>query len=259
VHELSDFWPFFTTFAALVAAGFGFPIPEEIPTVCAGVWVGSHPEYGPLRWLILPVCFAGVLISDITLYGIGRWWGPRLLQFRWTQRLLPPAKWREIEENYDKYGVKTLLMVRWLPAIRSPMFVSAGIMRLSFVRFVIADGVALMFGHSALFFLAWWFGDAFQSLVENAEKNVDRFKPLFVMIGIAAAAGFLLYHVLRRPVSTANPQEIPLIGTKVAATIEPHSGDRHTPPTIHVNGEEHSSEPPKEPEPQQSEQSTERL
>src|SRR2546427_817668 len=123
MHNVSDFWPFFTTFAALVAAGFGFPIPEEIPTVYAGVWVGSHPGFGPLRWLILPVCFVGVLISDVTLYGIGRLWGRRLLQYRWTQKLLPPKKWEEIRQNYDRYGVKVLLMVRWLPAIRSPMFV----------------------------------------------------------------------------------------------------------------------------------------
>ena len=70
-------WACFTAFAALVAAGFGAPIPEELPTVGAGVWVGSNPDLGELRWLILPVCFSGVLISDVMLYGIGRWWGPR--------------------------------------------------------------------------------------------------------------------------------------------------------------------------------------
>jgi len=39
-------------------------------------------------------------------------------------------------------------------------------------------------------------------------------------IVLAAVAGFGLYHFLRRPVSTADPQELPLIGGKMAAKIE---------------------------------------
>lgn len=232
-HLSAIFWPCFTAFVALVAAGFGFPIPEEVPTVGAGVWVGSNPELGALRWVILPICFLGVLISDVMLYGVGRWWGPKLLQYRWTQRLIPREKWQEIEKNYDKYGIKILLMVRWIPAIRSPMFLSAGIMRLSFVRFVIADGAALIFGHSLLFFLAWWFGDAFQDLINTVENRVDRYKPIIVIALIAALAGFLLYHFITRPVSTGDPKELPLIGESMRSRIEPCE----TPPCPEVPAE----------------------
>jgi hypothetical protein len=105
------------------------------------------------------------------------------------------------------------------------MFLSAGIMRLSFVRFAVADGIALVFGHSLLFFLAWWFGDSFQDLIVNAEHEVNRLKPQIILLAIAAVGGFLLYHFLRRPVSTADPQELPLIGEKVASTIEHLSGE----------------------------------
>jgi membrane protein DedA with SNARE-associated domain len=220
VHDFSDFWPFLTAFGMLVAAGFGAPIPEEIPTVLAGVWVGSNPHLGPLRWLILPVCILGVLISDVLLYTIGRLWGPRLKQYRWAQRLITPDTWKKIEANYERYGVKTLLLVRWLPAIRSPMFISAGVMRLSLPRFILADGIAAAFGHCALFFLAWWFGDQFQELIEGAEEKVDRLKPLLILLGLAAIAGFLVYHFLRRPVSTADPHELPVIGDKVKSKIE---------------------------------------
>lgn len=218
--SLSDFWPFFTAFAMLAGAGIGAPIPEEIPTVGAGVWVGSHPEFGPLRWLILPTCWLGVLISDMMLYAIGRRWGRRIMKQRWAQRLISPDTWKKIERNYDRYGVNTLLMVRWIPAIRSPIFISAGVMRLSLVKFIVADTIAVIFGHSLLFFLAYWFGDQFQDLIERAEQKVDRVKPLLILLVLAGVAGFLIYHFLRQPVSTGDPQELPLIGDKVAATIE---------------------------------------
>ncbi len=237
MHELSDFWPFWTAFIALVMAGCGFPIPEELPTIGAGIWVASHPELGELRWLILPVCYVGVLISDIILYGFGRWSGRRLLDRPWVKRIIPQEKWEETEKNYDRYGVKVLLLIRWVPAIRSPMFISAGIMRLPFARFILADLVALMFGHGLLFFLAYWFGDSFKELIERAEHGVDRLKPLLILLALAVGAGFLLYHFMRRPVSTADPQELPIIGEKVAAKIEHHTEDSAAaPPPASTDG-----------------------
>src|SRR5437762_2544017 len=83
VHEKagSVVWACVITFSLLVAAGIGFPIPEELPIIGAGIWVGNMAELGPARWLILPVCIAGVVISDGLLYGVGRYFGPKLLEW----------------------------------------------------------------------------------------------------------------------------------------------------------------------------------
>lgn len=218
--ELSDFWPFLVAFGSLVAAGFGAPIPEEFPTIGAGIWVGSHPDFGPLRWFILPVCFLGVLISDLMLYGIGWFWGPRILQRRWVQRMISPQTWQKIEENYHHYGIKALLMVRWLPAIRSPMFISAGVMRLSFPRFVLADGVALMVGHAALFFLAYFLGDQSMEIL----KRVENVRPLIVVAVITAVATYLVIHFLKRPVATGAPEDLPPIISQVGHMTEKMTG-----------------------------------
>ncbi len=211
-------WACVITFSLLVAAGIGFPIPEELPIIGAGIWVGNMAELGPARWLILPVCIAGVVISDGLLYGVGRYFGPKLLEWRVIKRLLPPQKRERIEGNFHKYGVLTLLFARFLPAIRSPIFITAGIMRLSFAKFVIADGIYAIPGVSLLFFLSFWFGDQVRDLVK---AEVQLLRPLAVLLGIAAVAGFLLYHFLRRPVASGDPEEFPIIG-KVAAKIGPH-------------------------------------
>src|SRR5579871_1348986 len=108
VLDLNIFGPMLAAFTALVAAGIGIPVPEEVPTIGAGIWVGSNPELGPLRWLILPVCFVGVLISDVLLYSIGRLWGTRLLQHRWLARWLPTATRERTERNFQEYGTKIL-------------------------------------------------------------------------------------------------------------------------------------------------------
>jgi membrane protein DedA with SNARE-associated domain len=228
VPDISDFWPFVVAFAGLIAAGIGVPIPEELPTIGAGIWVATNPGLGPARWLILPVCYLGVLVSDVILYGIGRFWGPKLLRHRYVERWLSPETRQRTEQNFRNYGLKILLFIRWLPGIRSPMFITAGIMRLPLVLFVLADGIAAVFGHSVLFFLAWWFGDQFRELVVRAENTfAASIKPLIILTLIVGVVVYFLIRFLKKPVVTADPKELPLIGDKVANTLS-HS-DLHIP------------------------------
>ncbi len=249
-------------FAALIAAGVGFPIPEELPIVTAGAWVGHASEpvlptmpdklgceflFQPLApfpanvplfwlspdgryampappepplplhwWIMLPICILGVVMSDGLLYGMGRFWGPRLFDKAWMQRLVPPPKRERIERNFHKYGVMVLLFARMLPAIRSPIFIMAGIMRLPLTRFLMADGLYAIPGVSLLFFLAYWFGDTFRTLVQNAERRINSAKPILILLALSAVAAYLVYHFYRRPVATGEPKDLPMIGEQVA-------------------------------------------
>lgn len=222
-------WMMLSVFGLLVGAGIGLPFPEEVPTVVAGVWVGSKPGLGLIRWLILPVCFLGVLISDVLLYFIGRRWGRRLLESRWLARFFPADKRAQTEENFQRYGVRVLLFIRWIPAIRSPMFITAGMMRVPLLYFIAIDGIAAVLGHSLLFFLAYVFGEEFKSLVDQAETTVGLYiKPILILALIVGVAIYLLVQFLRRPVSTGDPQELPLIGPRVAAQIEEGKAARET-------------------------------
>jgi membrane protein DedA with SNARE-associated domain len=180
-------------------------------------WKNPDP---PLRlhiWIFLPLCILGVVISDGLLYGMGRFWGPRLLETRWMKRLLPGDKRQRIEDNFHKYGVMVLLFARFLPTIRSPIFIMAGIMRVSFVRFVIADGLYALPGVSLLFFLAYWFGDQFRDLVRAAESDLAKFGHVLILLLIVAVGLYLLHHFLKHPVATGDPrEELPMIGELAA-------------------------------------------
>ena len=221
------------TFASLVAAGLGFPIPEELPVVGAGIWAGLPnvvATFGPLRWLILPVCILGVVISDSLLYGVGRRFGTRLLELRMVRRVLPPKKQDEIQENFHKHGVKVLLFARFLPGLRSPIFIMAGVMKLPLRRFILADGIYAIPGVSLLFFLSWWFGTSFQELVEKFEAGVQSYlKPLLILVGLGVVIGYLIYHFLKVPVTTGDPKEVPVIGQVATMLTHKDPADPETP------------------------------
>jgi membrane protein DedA with SNARE-associated domain len=213
-------WKYFATFGLLLAAGMGFPIPEEVPVVGGGIAAGHAanqevPQH-PYWFIMLPVCIIGVVVSDSILYSIGRFGGQRLLDRPWIQKhFVRPEKRQQIEDNFHKYGIKILLGARFLPGIRAPIFVMAGVLRLPIARFVCADGIYAIPGVSILFGLAYWYTDSFLTLFEHIHHKVGIVQHLIVVLVLSGVAGYFLYAFNRRRVATGDPHELPTIVTKI--------------------------------------------
>jgi membrane protein DedA with SNARE-associated domain len=216
-------WGYLGIFVGLVLTGIGFPMPEELPVVIGG-GMAAHPSAQVRWWIMLPVCIAGVLVSDGFLYAIGRFWGPRLLHIEWIRRrVFPPERLAKIEENFDKYGVKLLLFARLTPGIRAPVFFTAGMTRLSVAKFLFADGLYAIPGVSLLFFLGYWFAE---SMVDFVEGPFEKAKTIIILVVVVVVAAYFLYRHLRKPSVTGDPAEMPpLVGqmqntlTKVTSKI----------------------------------------
>lgn len=218
-------WTYFVIFGSLVAAGFGLPIPEELPVVIGGALSGHAanqvPREHPHWWILWPLCIAGVVISDAVLYCIGRFGGRRLLDMPWVQKhLVRPEKRQQIEENFHKYGVRILLGARFLPGIRAPIFVMSGVLHMPVTRFLLADGLYAIPGVSGLFFLSFWFADTAVAIFHAVENRVRIVRHLIVIALIAAAAGYFIYAYTRRRVATGDPHEVPLLGSKIHPAVE---------------------------------------
>lgn len=226
-------------FLALVLAGFGAPIPEEIPVVTAGAMVGNdaqevedyhhqhevvdlvgsvaggstfllypeRPSHLTRWWIMLPVCIVGVVLADSVLFFAGRIWGVRLLKSSWVQRrVLPVDKQQVIEANFQKYGIMILLGARFTPGIRTPVFIMAGVLKMPIYRFLLADALYAVPGVNLLFWLAYLFTDQFVAAI-NA---VERHRHLAMVAVLAAIGGIVLYKLLvGRKLSTGGVDEIP--------------------------------------------------
>jgi membrane protein DedA with SNARE-associated domain len=177
-------------------------------------------------WVMLPVCIAGVVLSDIILYSLGWWGGERLKKSRWMSRILSPQRRQRTEENFHSYGVSILLVGRLVPGIRAPLFLTAGSMRLPLPRFLLADGLGAIVGNSFFFFLGYWLGDSVKTLIERAE---ERLKPILIIVAVGLLVAYLLWHFLHHPVSTGDPNEVPIIGSQVASHMHHTDGSANHP------------------------------
>ena len=179
---------------------------------------------------MLPVCIAGVVVCDSILYFIGRQWGTKLLQWHWVQKnacSLPRKKGRKSRKTFTNMALPSSWERAFYRGIRTPVFIMAGVMRLPFRRFLLADGIYAIPGVNLLFWLAYWFTDQFQKAVEKVEGKVEGNRPIVVVsVVLAAISGVLAYQYLfKRKVTTGDPKDLPVIGKQVATlTHQLHAG-----------------------------------
>ena len=151
---------------------------------------------------MLPLCIVGVVLCDTILYFAGRKWGRWLIRLKWVQRrFLSPERFQKIEKNFHDYGIRILLIARLLPGIRTPVFLSAGIVRLPFRKFLLADAIYAIPGVNLIFWLAYWLTDTFMELLHKLES----YRELAIIAILSFVAGFITATFVRRPVATGSP------------------------------------------------------
>ena len=177
-------------FFALLLGSLGVPIPEEMPIVAAGAL--SHG--GLLRWwLALPVCIAGVLSGDMVLYWTGRHWGERVLNWRVVRWVLTPQREAWLKDAYCRHAVKTVVTVRHVVGLRAAALLMAGIARVPFWKFMLADAGAALVGVPFSFGLAYFFTDQIGAIL----ADVHRVERWLLLSGLLAFGGLVIVSIVR--------------------------------------------------------------
>lgn len=144
-------------FGLFMLAGLNVPISEDLLIIVGAILAGTViPEN---VWKIFAAIFLGAYLSDWIPFWVGRKFGPNLWKIRWFSRMIKPDKLEQIKSYYQKYGVLTLLVGRFVPfGLRNPLFLTAGLGGMRFRKFLLADGIACFLSNSTLFSVAYFFG-----------------------------------------------------------------------------------------------------
>ena len=160
--------------AFLALTGAGLPIPEEVFIIAAGV-ASAHGMLNP--WFALVACLAGALAGDAVMYTIGHHFGRALLrEHPWWARYVNADVEARMERMIDRHGLKVFFLARFLVGLRSPVYLTAGILRVPFRRFLLIDLVCAssvigtFFGLS--YFLSNRYGGAIYHWIRDAEMAV---------------------------------------------------------------------------------------
>ncbi len=118
----------------------GFFLPGDSLLVVSGLFAAA----GKLNvWLVMLAFFLGSVIGDSTGYWTGRWMGKTLFN-REDSWIFKPSRVQKAHTFFEKYGVKTVILARFVPIVRTfaPIVVGAAEMPYrQFLPFSIIGGL----------------------------------------------------------------------------------------------------------------------
>jgi LPXTG-motif cell wall-anchored protein len=180
-------------FIALMICGAGLPLPEDITLVAGGVIAGLG--YANVHVMFALAMF-GVLLGDCAIFLLGHHYGARILQWRFVARVLTPARYVKVQEKFDQYGNRMLFFARFLPGMRTTVYLTAGTThRVSFLRFLLIDTMAALISVPIWVYLGYFGADNHEWLVKWIHRGQSS---LWVLIGLLLLTGLVLWWKRRR-------------------------------------------------------------
>ncbi len=150
------------TYALLFAIVFmetGFVVTPFLPGDSLLFAAGSFAALGALdvRLLFLLLLSAAVLGDNLN-YAIGRYLGPKVFHYE-RSRFFNPDHLRKTHRFYERYGVKTIIIARFVPIVRTFSPFVAGIGAMSYLRFLAFDVVGGILWVGLCTFAGYFFGN----------------------------------------------------------------------------------------------------
>jgi membrane protein DedA with SNARE-associated domain len=168
----------------LILTGSGLPIPEEVPIIAAGI-LAAHGTLDPV--LALACCIFGAIAGDCVMYAIGYYFGRGVLrEHPWFSRFVTPEREEQIEDRFRQHGLKVFFVARFLVALRSPVYLTAGILRVSFKRFFLIDLVCATTVVGTFFGLTYLVGQQLPHWIHEAQI-------LLSVVAVIATAGVVFF------------------------------------------------------------------
>jgi membrane-associated protein len=148
-------------FFSIILAGFNIPISIDLLLVLSAFLAAAIiPEHTVHLFLS---CILGCWCSASVAYWVGRLLGPQLCKMPFFSRLFNVQRQEKMKVFYKKYGIRTLIVGRFIPfGVRNCIFMSSGMSRMHFGKFVLIDALACSLWCSIAFSIFYFLGQNYQ-------------------------------------------------------------------------------------------------
>jgi len=174
----------------LILGEIGLPFPEDATLILSG-FLMSQRVTKPLPTLIVVYC--GLLMTDFSLYWFGKKYGRGVIEHKRFRRILSADRLLTIEEKFKKWGIYVVFVGRHFLGIRAQVFLVAGVMRMSTLKFILADAASAILTMTLMIGLGFLGGNSIQVL----HKNLNRIEHIGILIVVILFTAWILYNYFR--------------------------------------------------------------
>ncbi len=190
ISGLVEHFPYIGLFLLLILGGIGFPLPEDLTLILCGFLIFTDvvkPAYALL------VVYSGVLITDFGLYAVGRKYGQKIVTHRRFRKIVSPERLLILEDNFKRKGVLFIMIGRHLAGLRAQIFLTAGVMRMSTVKFLTADAVSSLFTIAIMVGVGYLGGNSLQVI----KHDITRIEHIGILLAVILLVVYLAYEYFK--------------------------------------------------------------
>jgi len=182
----------------LLICGFGIPIPEDVTLIAAGLLagVGNISLTGAFI-----AGFFGVLAGDSLLFFLGRKLGYRVFKLPIFNKIFTESRVHLAREKVLNNSKFICFTARFLPGLRSPIFLTSGILGVKPIVFFTLDGLASLISIPLWIMLGWWFGKKVTEDPTAIDQALETAKAFNVYIFTALAVlifGYITFKIIQK-------------------------------------------------------------
>jgi membrane protein DedA with SNARE-associated domain len=170
-------------FGLLLSCGIGAPMNEDIVLLgAAALTLKGVMEPVPL----ILVAWFGLVAGDALVFYWGRRFGTRLLRNRFAARIVSEQRLAALQETMRRYGPAYIFVVRFMPGIRTALFLAAGSLNMPYRHLFIFDGVAAAVELPLLVYGVRYVGGRWQDILDLVHRFQFVLVPAIALLLLAA-------------------------------------------------------------------------
>ncbi|MGE4133195.1 MAG: DedA family protein [Bdellovibrionales bacterium] len=175
----------------LLICGLGVPLPEDITLIAAGILsaLGSITLPGAMA-----AGFFGVMAGDAFLYTVGRIYGRRAFKLPLIRTVMTPRRVAMAERKILRNSMFICFTARFLPGLRSPVFLMSGIMGVRPLVFYGLDGFAALISVPVWVLVGHFVGEN----LDEAFRYAEKIQLSVALVVGAAVATYFIYRRIRK-------------------------------------------------------------
>lgn len=190
IQVFVEHFPHLGLFILLILGGIGFPFPEDATLILCGFLI-STKVVKPIPALI--VVYSGLLIADFGLYFVGKKYGRMIVTHKRFRKIVSPERLAALEDKFNKKGILVILIGRHLIGLRAQIFLAAGVMRMSALKFIMVDAVSSIFTIALMVGAGYVGGNSLQVI----KRDITRIEHIGILLAVIILAVYLLFRYFK--------------------------------------------------------------
>lgn len=190
ISSVVEHFPYLGLFALLILGGIGLPFPEDATLILCGFLISTKVIH-PVPALL--VVYSGLLITDFSLYSVGKKYGGNIVHHPKFQKIISPARLSRLKEGFRKREILLILFGRHLVGLRAQIFIVSGVMKMRPMKFLITDALSSLFTIGLMVGAGYAGGNSLQTII----KGVTRIQHIVVLLVIILLVIFLISYAYR--------------------------------------------------------------